>query len=251
MRAEPEHRGILALDIQGFGRLERTNPTRARMRTGLHRILGNAMTSAGIESEHVEQSEYGDGVLVLLRPQVSKARLLHPLLPRLLSGLARYNRTAPDTARLRLRVAVHAGELLRDAHGITGEDLILAFRLLDADVVRARLIEDMADLVLIVSNAIYQGIVKHGYSRIDPAVFEPVWVTAKETSTRAWLHIPGTGRRGTEAAQAPIVASSQSLTGPLPAQPTPTTAPLAGRRLSGTWQIPAHAYVQGRVQGPV
>jgi hypothetical protein len=54
------------------------------MRTGLHRILGNAMTSAGIEPEHVEQSEYGDGVLVLLRPQVSKARLLHPLLPRLL-----------------------------------------------------------------------------------------------------------------------------------------------------------------------
>ena len=251
MRAEPEHRGILALDIQGFGRLERTNPTRARMRTGLHRILGNAMTSAGIEPEHVEQSEYGDGVLVLLRPQVSKARLLHPLLPRLLSGLARYNRTAPAAARLRLRVAVHAGELLRDAHGITGEDLILAFRLLDADVVRARLIQDMSDLVLIVSNVIYQGIVKHGYSRIDPAVFEPVWVTAKETNTRAWLHIPGTGRRGTEPAQAPIVASSQSLTGPLPAQPTPATAPLAGRRLSGTWQIPAHAYVQGRVQGPV
>jgi hypothetical protein len=250
MRAEPEHRGILALDIQGFGRLERTNPTRARMRTGLHRILGNAMTSAGIEPEHVEQSEYGDGVLVLLRPQVSKARLLHPLLPRLLSGLARYNRTAPDTARLRLRVAVHAGELLRDAHGITGEDLILAFRLLDADVVRARLIQDMADLVMIVSDAIYQGIVKHGYSRIDPAVFEPVWVTAKETRTRAWLHIPGTGR-GTAPAEAPMVASSQTLSGPLPAQPTPTTAPLAGRPLSGTWQIPAHAYVQGRVQGPM
>jgi class 3 adenylate cyclase len=159
MRAEPEHRAILALDIQGFGRLERSNLARARMRTGLHRLLGSAMTAAEIDPEHIEQTEYGDGVMVLLGPQVSKARLLHPLLPRLVSGLARYNRTAPDAARLRLRVALHAGELLRDAHGITGEDLIFAFRLLDADVVRAHLTQAVADLVLVVSDAIFQGIV--------------------------------------------------------------------------------------------
>jgi len=244
MRAEPEHRGILALDIQGFGRLERTNLARARMRTGLHRILGNAMTAAEIAPEHVEQTEYGDGVLVLLGPQVSKARLLHPVLPRLLSGLARYNRTAPDAARLRLRVVVHAGELLRDAHGITGEDLILAFRLLDAEVVHVRLAQAVADLVLVVSDAIYQGIVKHGYARIDPAVFHPVWVTAKETRTRAWLHVPGAGRQGTRPAPASVAATSPSLTGPLhPAAPTlPARVPPA---------IPAYAYVQGRVQGPV
>jgi hypothetical protein len=244
MRAEPEHRGILALDIQGFGRLERTNLVRARMRTGLHRILGNAMTAAEIVPEHVEQTEYGDGVLVLLGPQVSKARLLHPVLPRLLSGLARYNRTAPDAARLRLRVVVHAGELLRDAHGITGEDLILAFRLLDAEVVRVRLARAAADLVLVVSDAIYQGIVKHGYGRIDPAVFHPVWVTAKEVSARAWLHVPGTDRQGMRPASAPVAATSRSRTSPLhAATPTlPAWVPPA---------VPAHAYVQGRVQGPV
>jgi hypothetical protein len=170
MRAEPEHRAILALDIEGFGRLERTNLDRARMRTGLHRIIGNALSAAGIDPDHIEQTEHGDGVLVLLGPQVSKARLLHPLLPRLVSGLAQYNRTAADGARLRVRAVVHAGELLRDAHGITGEDLVLAFRLLDADVVRAHLTQTVADLVLIVSDAMYQGIVKHGYGRIAPAV---------------------------------------------------------------------------------
>ena len=126
MHAEPEHRSILAVDIQGFGRPERSNPGRARMRAGLHRILGNAMRAAGIEPQNVEQSESGDGVLVLLDPQISKARLLHPLIPRLGSGLARYNRTAPGSERLRLRVVVHAGELLQDAHGRTGEDLVLA-----------------------------------------------------------------------------------------------------------------------------
>lgn len=243
MRAEPEHRGILALDIQGFGRLERTNLVRARMRTGLHRILGNAITAAEIAPEHVEQTEYGDGVLVLLCPQVSKARLLHPLLPRLLSGLARYNRTAPDTARLRLRVVVHAGELLRDAHGITGEDLILAFRLLDAEVVRVRLAEAGADLVLVVSDAIYQGIVKHGYGRIDPAAFHPVWVTAKELSARAWLHVPGAGRQSMRPAPAAasVLATSHS-------PPRSATASLPARVPPA---FPAYAYVQGRIQGPV
>jgi hypothetical protein len=93
------------------------------------------MTAAGIDSDQIAQTEYGDGVVVLFDPRISKARLLHPLLPRLVSGLARYNRTAPDAARLRLRVVVHAGELLRDDHGITGEDLVLAFRLLDADAI--------------------------------------------------------------------------------------------------------------------
>jgi PAS domain S-box-containing protein len=254
MRAEPEHRAILALDIEGFGRPERSNLARARMRTGLHRIIGNALSAAGINPEHVEQSEYGDGVLVLLGPQVSKARLLHPLLPRLVSGLARYNRTAAAAARLRVRAVVHAGELLRDDHGITGEDLVLAFRLLDADVVRAHLTQAEADLVLVVSDAMYQGIVKHGYGRIDPAVFQAVWVTAKETSTRAWLHIPSTGRQGISAS--PVAPTSPPLTAPLrsgplalpvpipPTQPTSLITPLAGRRLSGTWQIPAYAYVQ-------
>jgi signal transduction histidine kinase len=259
MRAKPEHRGILAVDIQGFGRLDRSNPARARMRTGLHRILGNAMTAAGIDPDHVAQSEYGDGVVVLLDPRISKARLLHPLVPRLVSNLSRYNRTAPDTARLRLRVVVHAGELLRDDHGITGEDLILAFRLLDADVVRAHLTQAGTDLVLVVSDVIYQGIVKHGYGGIEPARFQPAWVSAKETSSRAWLHIPGTdqGIAPIPAAAPGIHPRTVGLPAGLPALPARTSpdrrmpgiAPLADRQLPGTLQIPASVYVEGYQPG--
>jgi hypothetical protein len=218
MRAEPEHRGILALDIQGFGRLDRSNPARVRMREGLHRILQNALTAAGIHPERAEQSEFGDGVLVLLDPQISKARLLHPLLPWLVSSLARYNRAAADGERLRLRVVVHAGELLRDGYGMTGEDLVLAFRLLDSDLVRARLAQAGEDLVLVVSDVIYQGIVKHGYGGIDPGVFQPSWITTKETSARAWLHLPGTDRHEVASAsiRRPVASHSLVAPGPMP-----------------------------------
>jgi PAS fold/His Kinase A (phospho-acceptor) domain len=256
MHAEPEHRGIFAVDIQGFGRLDRSNPARARMRAGLHRILGNAMTAAGIDPDHVAQTEYGDGVVILLDPHVSKARLLHPLLPRLVSGLARYNRAAPDAVRLRLRVVVHAGELLRDDHGVTGEDLVLAFRLLGANVVRARLTQAGNDLVVVVSDVIYQGIVKHAYGGIEPARFQPVWVSAKETSVRAWLHVPDTGRPALAPAPSIPAPANPMLTSPPrpgsstlsarnpPRQSSPDVTTLAGRRIPGTWQVSTIAYVE-------
>jgi signal transduction histidine kinase len=256
MHAEPEHRGILALDIQGFGRLDRSNPSRVRMRAGLHRILKNAVAAAGIHAEHAEQSEYGDGVLVLLDPQVSKARLLHPFLPRLAGGLARYNRAAPDAERLRLRVVVHAGELLRDGQGMTGEDLVFAFRLLDSDLVRTRLRETGDDLALIVSDVIYQGIIKHGYGGIDPAGFQPSWVTAKETSARAWLYLPGTDRHEVASIPASRAAAGHSLTGRLrpelrllsarisPVEPSHDITTSAGHRLPDVWPISTTAYIE-------
>jgi PAS domain S-box-containing protein len=256
MHAEPEHRGILALDIQGFGRLDRSNPARVRMRTGLHRILQNALTAAGIHPESAEQSEYGDGILVLLDPQISKARLLYPFLPRLVSGLGQYNGAAPDGERLRLRVVVHAGELLRDGYGMTGEDLVLAFRLLDSDLVRARLAQAGEDLVLVVSDLIYQGVVKHGYGGIDPGVFQPRWITAKETSARAWLHLPGTDRHDVASAPAPRTVASHSLTAtsrPMssalsarisPGEPSHDARVSASRRLPGIWPMSSTAYIE-------
>lgn len=256
MRAEPEHRGILAVDIQGFGRLDRTNPDRARMRVGLHRLLGSAMAGASINPQHIEQTEYGDGVLVLLDPQVSKARLLDPLLPRLANGLARYNDTVPSGARLRLRVVVHAGELLRDALGITGEDLVLAFRLLDANVVRACLTRTCADLVLVVSDVIYHGIVKHGYGAVDPTSFQSVWITTKESCARAWLHLPGSRREDIAAVLASVADSNSPTTlapayGPLalpgptpPASSLPGNTTIAEQRPRDTWQVSARAYIE-------
>ena len=231
------------------------------MRVGLHRILGNAMRAAGIEPQNVELSESGDGVLMLLDPRISKARLLHPLVPRLGSGLARYNRTAPGSERLRLRMVVHAGELLQDAHGRTGEDLVLAFRLLDSDVARVYLAQTTADLVLVVSDAIYQGVVKHGYGAIDPARFQSVWISAKETSTRAWLHIPSSDGQGTAATSAVQVATNLPPTLLLrsrlpallaldpPAESARDLTPLASRQSPGTWQVPARTYVENYQPG--
>jgi hypothetical protein len=138
------------------------------------------------------RSDTGDGLWLLIQPQVSTARLLHPLAMSLARGLSDDNQRAPAAERMRLRVVVHAGELLPDPHGHTGASLNHAARLLDAEATRAVLASSpTADAVLVVSDIVHEGVVRHGYEGIDPDGWQPVQVHVKETSTRAWVHVPG------------------------------------------------------------
>src|SRR6266536_3573812 len=88
MPVEPMHRAILAADIEGFGRLERSNPVRARLRAALHHLLDHSLTHASIDPWRREHTDHGDCVLVLLDPHTPKNRLLHPLVPKLAAALA-------------------------------------------------------------------------------------------------------------------------------------------------------------------
>jgi hypothetical protein len=47
-----------------------------------------------------------------------------------------------------------------------------------------------ADLVVAVSETIWDGIIKHRYAGIDPGVYHAVRIRAKETRARAWLYLP-------------------------------------------------------------
>jgi hypothetical protein len=104
------------------------------------------MTYAGIEARHFDPfTDRGDGVLVLIRPtdEVPKTFLLSRVVPELARLVADYNLRLPTEAwqqrSIRLRVAVHAGEVHYDGLGYSGEVLDIAFRLLDAPQFKARL----------------------------------------------------------------------------------------------------------------
>jgi tetratricopeptide (TPR) repeat protein len=92
---------------------------------------------------------------------------------------------------MRLRVVVHAGELLQDPHGHTGASFNYAARLLDAQAGR-EILKAVGDtnLVLVVSEQVYQSVVSHHYPGIDHRAYQPIWVQHKETRTRAWVHLP-------------------------------------------------------------
>jgi hypothetical protein len=117
------------------------------------------------------------------------------LLARLLHGLRRrlkgFNRDKPLKERLRLRVAFHGGDVLRDPAPFEGTATVLACRLLNADVLRACLRATSEPLAAIASQPLHDGIIRHGYQRIDPAGWHPVVVATKEGPQPAWVHVPG------------------------------------------------------------
>jgi hypothetical protein len=111
---QPLHRTILAVDIEGFGRPERSNPVRIRLQEELYVLFGDALHRSGVGSDHYSLTDLGDGILALVSNDISKVVLIDPLLGELAAGLRDHNRSASDVGRLRLRLALHAGELYPD-----------------------------------------------------------------------------------------------------------------------------------------
>jgi tetratricopeptide (TPR) repeat protein len=190
MSDQPVHRNILAVDIEGFGRQERDDPGRIGMREALFAVLAEGLELAGIDRGQWEQSDLGDGILVLISPEVSKVRLIDPLIGEVTFALQRYNDTAGPASRMRLRAVIHAGEVVRHKQTHVGSDLNYAFRLLDSETLRRWLADSTTDLALMVSDPIYQGVIRHGWGRISVTSYRQVLVTAKDLSAHAWVHVP-------------------------------------------------------------
>jgi len=155
----------------------------------------------GIGSQHYDPfTDRGDGLLVLLHPvdELPKPVLLSHLIPALAGLLAAYNsRISPaDQPRiLRLRAVIHAGEVHRDVNGPFGDDLDVAFRLLDAPRFKEELKSATAPLALVASDYIYQSIIRHGYDGLDGKEFDPlVNVTVGFRRRKGWVHLPHASR---------------------------------------------------------
>ncbi len=187
----PEDRTLVAVDIEGYGRQTRTNPTRLRLRRQLKRWCTVLLSQAHASPEQWCAQDTGDGFIFSIDPHVPRNVLLGRLVTGLAHRLARYNRTRPEHERIRLRVAMHTGDVLRDPCPIHGEATVLACRLLDAAALRACLGATERPLAAIVSQTIYDNIVKQGYPPIDPLSWYAVIAATKEGPKPAWVHVPG------------------------------------------------------------
>jgi hypothetical protein len=213
----PVHRSIVAVDVEGSTR--RTNPAKGKLRCILYDLLERAFKAAGIGPRHLEElADRGDGVLILIRPydDVPKTVLFSRLIPVLTSLLAEHNAAvAEPELRMRLRVVVHAGEVHDDGWGFYGDDIDVAFRLLEAPKVK-RVLRDApeAPLVLVVSEEIWSGIVRHGY--VDGGPYQQrVQVKVGEQRRRGRVYLPVPARSDLPAlvprARTPLASGSRAM----------------------------------------
>ncbi|MBP2323092.1 tetratricopeptide (TPR) repeat protein [Kibdelosporangium banguiense] len=192
MHPYPTHQSVLAFDVEGFSDPYRDDSAQTVVRAGIYRVVQDSFAAAGIPWDLCVHEDRGDGAIVVVPPEVSKVLLLDPLLSGLCAALVDYNRHARLSERIRLRLVVHAGEVGVDDYGLSGTDLLAACRLLEAEELRIALRHSPVPLAAIVSDGIYDSIVRHGFRNIDPAAFHPVAVKVKRNRLHGWIHLPGT-----------------------------------------------------------
>ena len=189
---EPVNRTILLFDIERFSR--RDDVVQAVLRRTFHKIVDQTLEAAGVEATQQYREDRGDGLIVLLSGDVAKTVLLRSLLTTTPELLHEHNLLASDSAQMRLRIVLAAGEVAHDPHagttgGLVGHDLNQACRLLDADVLRSALAERRDEhCVLAVSAPVYEGVVRHGHRGVRPELFRRADVTVKDGVLPAWIH---------------------------------------------------------------
>lgn len=183
------HRAILVVDVEGFGDKRRTQSHQLAVRDGMYRVLRRAFTCLGISWDHCYREDRGDGVLVLIPPDVPKSVLTGLLPGEIAAGLREHNAWNCPEAQVRLRVALHAGEIRHDDHGVVGSALIHAFRLLDVAAVRSALASSPGTLALVASDWLYDEVIRHD-EMSRPDHYQRIPVAAKETMATAWICLP-------------------------------------------------------------
>jgi hypothetical protein len=184
------HRTVLAVDVEGFGNPRRTNEDRVTVRDALYRILEKSFEHSGIPRTGWHLEDRGDGVLVFAQPDIPKALFVASLPEHLVSALREHNIVHSAPAQIRLRVALHAGEIRLDEHGTAGTSINLTFRLLDSPELKSALARSPGVLALIVSAWFFDEVVRNTPAS-TPDAYREVHVSVKETDTSAWILVPG------------------------------------------------------------
>lgn len=187
MTPDPVPRSLVAVDIEGFSR--RGDLEHVDLRDGLRKVCGEAF--AQISANGIYQEDRGDALLIVIGPDIPKPRLVSDLVRELDTALRHWNKSRLPQARMRLRVALHNGEVLLDGNGLAGESVVALMRLVDADQLRQALITAPDDLAVIVSDRMYHDAVVQGHRGMNPAEYREVRVALKGFSQPAWIRVPG------------------------------------------------------------
>ncbi|WP_405727486.1 hypothetical protein OG607_24790 [Streptomyces sp. NBC_01537] len=192
MNPRYEYRALLACDIAGSA--GRGEQRLQEIRRVLRSALSDALGMADLDARDFAYADTGDGCQLVAPAALPKARLLFPLLPELGARIREHNQHAGPDTWLRVRAAVHAGEIRLDPEGtVSGAPFEALARLLDSAPLRHATLAGTSGtpLAAILSQHFYEETIGHGYEGLEPDAFTAADVRVKEYAARAWLWYPG------------------------------------------------------------
>ncbi len=139
---------------------------------------GDLMAAAfGAEWDLCAHEDRGDSVLVVVPSEVPK--------PVLVGVVAKFARQLhPGQAR----VAIHTGEVHGDGNGYAGPDVDHVLRLVGSGALREA--SAARGCAVLVSDALYQSMARHGDDEIDATEFHRTTVRVEDVAATAWLSVP-------------------------------------------------------------
>ncbi|NUS44535.1 MAG: hypothetical protein HOQ24_12710 [Mycobacteriaceae bacterium] len=186
-----EYRPMLAVDIERSA--GRGDSALMRIREVLFASMRQSWEQAGLHWDDCVRDDLGDGLRIVAAVGTPKARLVHPLIHELGVRLRAHNRSAAQSTRLRVRMALHAGDVRIDGDGRpVGRPLEVLARLLDADPLRQALARaPQGDPVAaVLSQHFHDETVGHDHPGVEAPAFRPISVTVKQFRADAWLYVP-------------------------------------------------------------
>ena len=181
----------LAVDITGFTRPDRDDIIRRHLHEQLYRMVPAALDASGVPWARCLSEDRGDGVFVIVPPEVPVRGIIDPFPERLGALIRHHNHVSCEAARLQLRAAVHIGPVEHDGYGIVSEDVNFLFRMLEARPLKRLLATSGAELALAVSDYVYRTFVCRYPSLVSPDLYRCFRFQTKQTKGRGWAYLPG------------------------------------------------------------
>lgn len=185
-------RFVVGVDIKGFSR--QVARTQIILQTALNRMLGEAAGSVGLDRDRWTRHPGGDGEVAVLPADVDLLAVVRRFVIELDTRLTDHNEDYGASARMRLRVAMHTDVVTESGPlGYAGPALTVLRRLLDADPVRAVLLESPeVNLAQIISYDLYRKAVLPELGGLRPRQFRKVRVDLpdKDFHETAYVFVP-------------------------------------------------------------
>ncbi|KOU67906.1 hypothetical protein ADK55_02140 [Streptomyces sp. WM4235] len=189
-RPDDNRRLCLAADIEQYSRFD--TPGQRTAQAQLARVLRVAAERSGLDHGKWSTQPQGDMEFAVLPLGVSEQLVLGEFVTHLTAELGCYNATRRPAGRMRLRLAIDTGVASTAALGFSGPAPIAVARYLNApEVKRALAAAGSASLVVVISDRLYQDVVRSRSQGLDPVQYRRIHVQQKEFAGYGWVRLPG------------------------------------------------------------
>ncbi|WP_112262883.1 hypothetical protein [Lentzea terrae] len=169
----------------------------------LDKALDKVITDASSRCSFVDGTWFhritGDSAVLAAPSSVPKAFIAADFVRELSTALRNFNSMMNESGRLRARLAIDHGDVVRHGLNINGTAVVRAARLCDSEALRDALRRnDDADLAVVLTDPFYDDAVVEGNRGLDKAEFTFVHDRVKDREVSGWIWLPGNKKPGSD-----------------------------------------------------